>query len=206
MHHQICITGWGVQWGGPDHLCFWLCSACRKVSSPLPLSLWSSLSVLPDLLADEWEFPGWGNLSPFTAPSQGHFRYFPLIFSTLLKSVVIMLATVVVWDPLSPFSRYSMRTVSHVNVFVMYLWEQVSSISFYFCHLDLSILIILDIFLLLLFFNLYTSFIDGWSATFTICLPFPVSFFFFFHNFLVSRNWLFFSIYRSSFNFLSRLV
>ena len=119
-HHQICITGWGVQWGGPDHLSVYLVSVLPAVRYLLhsPLSLWSSLSVLPDLLADEWEFPGWGNLSPFTAPSQGHFRYFRLIFSILLKYMVIILATMVVWDPLSPFSRYSMRTVSHVK----YLW------------------------------------------------------------------------------------
>ena len=131
MHRQICITGWGVQWGGPDHLCFWslfclpqgIFSTCRKVSSPLssePLKL----PFCPGWSPSWWMgVPRMRDSFPFTTPSQGHFKYFPLVFSILLKYMVIILATVVVWDPLSPFNRYSMRTVSHVNVFVMYLWE-----------------------------------------------------------------------------------
>ena len=41
--------------------------------------------------------------------------------------MVIFLAALVVWDFLPAFSRYSVRIFPHVDVFLMYLWEEVSS-------------------------------------------------------------------------------
>ena len=45
--------------------------------------------------------------------------------------VAIFLVALFVCDLLQAFNRYSVRIVSHVNVFVIYLWEEVSSISLY---------------------------------------------------------------------------
>ena len=41
----------------------------------------------------------------------------------------IFLAALVVWDLLQAFSRYSVRIVLHVDVFLMYLWKELSSTS-----------------------------------------------------------------------------
>ena len=48
----------------------------------------------------------------------------------------IFLAALVVWDLLQAFSRYSVRTVPYVEIFLTYLWEEVNSMSFYFTILN----------------------------------------------------------------------
>ena len=61
-----------------------------------------------------------------------HFLFF-FFFLTFIPSsyMVIFLVTLVVWDLLPTFSIYSVRIGLFVDVFLMYLWEEVSSMSFY---------------------------------------------------------------------------
>ena len=65
---QMHISGWGVQQGGQDHLC-WFCLLQRLLNSPL--SLWSSLSLPADLSAVKG-VPRVRESFSLTAPSQGH--------------------------------------------------------------------------------------------------------------------------------------
>lgn len=75
------------------------------------------------------------NLSSFTTPSQGLRSYlslFPLFFKpfVLFGYMVIFLATLVVWDLFPTFSIFSIRIVLFINVFLIYLWEEVSFLSY----------------------------------------------------------------------------
>ena len=98
-HEQMCILGWGVQWGDTDYLCSSL-SVLPAASWLLhsSLNLWSSLPVPADLLTHEGGFPGWGNLPSFTAPSQGHRSchnsYFSLFFSFILHGYMVIFLTI----------------------------------------------------------------------------------------------------------------
>ena len=54
------------------------------------------------------------------------------LFSFVLPSYIeIFLALLGVWDLLLTLSRYSLRIVPHLDVFLMYLREELSSTSFY---------------------------------------------------------------------------
>ena len=50
--------------------------------------------------------------------------------------MVIILVSLVIWDLLPVFSRYSVRTDLHVDVFLMSLREEMSLHILLFCHLD----------------------------------------------------------------------
>ena len=111
-----------------------------------PLRLWGSPSVQADL-AGEGASQGAGTLplpqlpsrvrnpSSSTAPSQGcrshpdSFLIFLLIFFPI-RLPGEFLALSAVWGALPVFSRYSVRTLPHVNVF-LHLWEKGSFMSYY---------------------------------------------------------------------------
>lgn len=91
-----------------------LCSACHSAAAALsskPLKL----PLCPGWSPSHWRgFPEWGNISSLTAPSQGHMSHPSYIF--LLSYPAIFPTALVVWD-LPAFSRYSVRTVPHVDCF-----------------------------------------------------------------------------------------
>lgn len=102
------------------------------------LCLWSSLSVLadtPPVPLSQWRwFSGWENLSPLTASSQGH-RFHPDSYSSSFSFGPTWLSgdltALFVWALLQAFNRNSVKTVPHVDMFLMYLWKEVSSMSLY---------------------------------------------------------------------------
>ena len=96
-----------------------------------PPSLWSSLSVPADLPATEGASQSEGTFPLSQLPPRGTGAVLITFFFFLLSYPVIFLTALVVWDLLLEFSRYSVRTVPHVDIFLMYLWEEVSSTSFY---------------------------------------------------------------------------
>ena len=124
---SVC-TSQGISWEGecsdghgPSVLVS-LSSACCKLAGALssePLNLPICPSWSPGWLR---VFPGWGNISSFTASSQGCSSYPNSFFSFfLLGYVVIFLTVFIVWDVLSEFSRQSARTIPHVDIFLKYL-------------------------------------------------------------------------------------
>ena len=85
-------------------------------SFPAIISLRCSLSVPVDLLLFYSSFPG------VQVPSQ-------FLFSFVLPgNVVILLVILALWD-LPAFSKYSVTIVLHGDVFLMYLWKEVGSMS-----------------------------------------------------------------------------
>ena len=108
--------------------------------SLLPSAHWCSPSVPADspLSPCWWEdFPGYGNLSSFTAPSLGH-RSHPVPFSLIFCFIFFcptwlhwaFLALFESWGLLSVFSRCSVQIIPFVKVFLMYLWKEISSKSY----------------------------------------------------------------------------
>ena len=110
-----------------------LCPACCKPAAILS-SEYVWLSICSGWPPSQYMvFPQRGNISPFTALSQRHKSspnsfVFPFI---LLCYIVIFLVALVVWSLLPVFSGYSVWIVPHVVIFLMYLWEEVSSTSFF---------------------------------------------------------------------------
>ena len=125
------ILGWGVQKGEQQYLWYSLYSSCWNLASVLssePLKL----LICPSRFPSWWmEFPKWGDLSSVTTPTQVH-KSSPdsFIFFHPTQFVVIFLASFVVWD-LPAFSLHSVRTVPQVDELLRYLWEEVSSMSFF---------------------------------------------------------------------------
>ena len=122
---------WGVQGGGQDHLS-WSVYVLPAASWLLhsSLSLCHALSVPADLPAGEGGAPGEETFPVLQLPSRDTRSFFPFP-PTLLRYMVIFLVVLITEGLLPEFSRYSVRIVPHVNVFLMYLWEEVSSTSFY---------------------------------------------------------------------------
>lgn len=65
VYQQACFSGWGLQWGDQDCLC-WSCSVLLAASQLLcsPLSVWIFTSLQGDLLALEGGSQGLGNFPP----------------------------------------------------------------------------------------------------------------------------------------------
>ena len=138
---------------GTSHPCNTYCSRCtspakkcRDVAQTLcaGLSLVCLLQVGCHILLLASEAPFLTCL--VSLPMQGlprvrkpfHFSYLPPRDTGLIPPppfifpgyMVIFLAILVLWD-LPESSTYSVRIVPHVDVFLMYLWERMRSISFY---------------------------------------------------------------------------
>lgn len=93
-------------------------------------SLWSSFSVLADLLAGEGASQVEGTF-PFSQLCPKGTGPVPIHFCFIIPGYVEIFLTIVgVWDILPAFSRYSVRIILHIGVFLMQLWEKVNSISF----------------------------------------------------------------------------
>ena len=148
VHQPTCISGWQQHPSGQDCLCrspSVLPAANQLLHSPL--SVWSSLSVLAEILSSKGISQGEGTfpfpqLAPRGAgPIQIPFFFFFFLSFVLHKSyVVIFLAILVIWD--SPvFSRYSVRIVICVGVFLMCLSGEMSPPILLFHHLDWSLLL-----------------------------------------------------------------
>lgn len=94
----------------------------------------SKLPIYPSWSPSQWRgLPGWENFSSFTVPTRGtgpvSIPFFFFFSSFILPGyLVVFLAFLVVWDLSPALSRYSMRTVAHMYVFLMYLWEEMSSV------------------------------------------------------------------------------
>ena len=59
------------------------------------------------------------------------FFFFFFFASFILPGYLVdFLAFLIVWDLSPALSRYSMRTVTHIHVFLMYLWEEMSAVSY----------------------------------------------------------------------------
>ena len=133
MHHQMRVSSWGVQRGG-QIVCAALSPFCLPQSGCCTLLWVSEAPCLSQLISQQRKgVPRVREPFSFTAPSQGH-RSHPDSFSSpffLPSYAVTFLAALIVWYLPPAFSRYSVRTVPHVDVFLMYFWEEVSSMSFY---------------------------------------------------------------------------
>ena len=91
-------------------------SACLR-SFPATISLRCSLSVPVDLLF-------YSSLPVVLVPSR-------FLFSFVLPDyIVILLVILALWDLLA-LSKYSVRIVLHGGILLMYLWEEMGSMSFY---------------------------------------------------------------------------
>ena len=133
MHLMLGNVGWQYR---PSVQVSLHC-ACRNLvaalsSEALKLPLWSDWSLC-------WwgSFPGCRNLSSFTVSSQ-ECRSWPSSFLSLFFFFFFptrlcgdFLALSEVWDCLPAFNRYSVRIIPRVDVCLMYLWEEVSSLSYY---------------------------------------------------------------------------
>lgn len=107
-----------------------LCSAHHKELLCSPLILWFFFSVLPDLPTSEEAFQG-VNFSSFSAPSQGHrshsastFIFFPIVPPSYIETFPVLSG---MWGLLLIFCTCSVRIFEDVSL--MYLWEEVSFLS-----------------------------------------------------------------------------
>ena len=108
-------------------------AASQRVCSPL--SLWSFLSVLADLPTGEGAAQGEGTFPlhsffPRDKSCPDSCLCFHPIWSYGDLSCIFFFFFVF-WDPPPAFSKYFVRIIPHVDVFLMYLWDEVSSTSFY---------------------------------------------------------------------------
>ena len=106
-----------------------------------PPRLWHSPSILTDPPDSEGTLRVWdlfyfieieGTLRGMLLPWEGAqvlFQFFPSFFFCPTRLCGDYIALSEVWGLLSPFSRYSVRIVTHVNVFLIYLSEEVASMS-----------------------------------------------------------------------------
>ena len=143
------ILSWGTQGGGMT-VCAGLSLFCLPQTGFCTL-LWASeapfLSWLISLLARgllrvQEPFLFFSSLPGLqSCPSSSIFFFFPFILPGYEEIVLVLWG---VWGLLLVFSRCSVRIVPFVDVFLMYLWEEVRSMSFYS-----SILILLSYYLVL---------------------------------------------------------
>ena len=129
MHLGLGSTGWwqGSQGDDTEPLCWFLCFTCcaHLWASEASFLSWLISPLVKELLKVREHFL-------FIAPSQGTSPVLIPIFAFILSGhMVIFLTFFVFWDPPPAFSRYFVRIIPHVDVFLMYLWDEVSSTSFY---------------------------------------------------------------------------
>ena len=114
-----------------------------------PLGLWNSPSIPADLLTREGTSQG----ASFIDPSQGcrfcsdscfslSVSLFPFVLSGYME-IFLLFQKSEVFCLLPTFSRFLIRIVSHVDGFLIYLWEEVSFLSCYSTILIFLLIIIL---------------------------------------------------------------
>ena len=114
VYSNLCPLSW---WCHPTISSFVVPFSSCLQSFPATIILRCSLSVPVDLLF-------YSSLPGVQVP----FRF---LFSFVLPGyVVILLVILALWD-LPAFSKYSVRIVLHGDVFLMYLWGEIGSMSFY---------------------------------------------------------------------------
>ena len=132
MHQHTPVLTWGMQQGGRDPLCW---SVCVLLQTGCCTLLWASeapsLSQLISLLVKALLRVRKRFLFHSSLPGVQVLSLFLLFFFQPIGYMVIFLAILILWDLLSVFSRYSVRIFPQVDVFLMCLWEKVSSVSFY---------------------------------------------------------------------------
>ena len=130
LHLRLGRTG---QWCGPSASLSLCCLAQPDCWVPLWASEARSLSQLLSLLL-KWLHPvGTCPLPHHTPPTRGSGPILlPLLFSFFLPGYTGLFHVLSgVWGLLVVLSRASVRTVPFVDVFLMNLWEEVSSTCFY---------------------------------------------------------------------------
>ena len=92
-----------------------------------------NLSILADLPAHESDSLCEGTFPLSQFPTRDTLPILiPFSFSFILPGyLVIFLAVLIICYLLPEFGSYSVTVVPHEDVFLMYLWEEVSSMSFY---------------------------------------------------------------------------
>ena len=132
---DVCLVlGSAGRWPGLSVLVSfcsaWQNPAAAFSSEPLKLPLCPGWSPISKKLSQAESPIPLSQLHPMgTNPIQ--IPLFLFFFSFVLPGyLVIFLATLIIWDLLPVFCRYSVRIVPLVGVFLMYLWEEVSSMSF----------------------------------------------------------------------------
>lgn len=129
----MCVLGWITQNSGIDHLCRSLSCLPQTDFCTLP---WASESpfFLPSwLFCQWWGFPGCRNFSSPSGSFQGQRSHlisflFLFILSSYMEIFIVLLD---VWGLLLVISKSSVRIVANVHVFLMYLWEWMSSVPCY---------------------------------------------------------------------------
>ena len=132
MHQQMHISGWRVQLGGQDLLC-WSLSVLPSVSQLLhsPLSLQLSHSVPADLPVSQVSYQGEGTPPPPKLPPRcTSLVLIPFFFFFLpTQPCGDPSVTLILCDLVPVFSRHPVRTVPHEEASVMFLWEVECSMS-----------------------------------------------------------------------------
>ena len=133
MHTSISVSWPGECREVARTLCAGFSLFCLLQPSCCTLLWGYEAPFLPSWSPKQWSvFPGWGNLSSFTAPFQ-ECRSCPssFFFSFILPGYMMIFLAILFVRDLPAFNRYCVRIVPHVDVFLMYLWEEMSSMSFY---------------------------------------------------------------------------
>lgn len=136
---DTCLKlGQAGRWHGQSVLVSLSCLPQTGLTVLLATSQHSPVKFLfcPNWSPHQWGgFPGCGNFSYFSAPSQGcrshpasSFFFFPFILPSYLEIFLVFSG---VWGLLLVFSRFSVRIIPHIDAFLMYLWEEESSTSYY---------------------------------------------------------------------------
>ena len=128
------ISGWGAQGSGIDIL--FRSHSVLPATNPLlcsSLSLWGSFSVPADLPTVR-AFPGHRS-SPFFSSFPGVQVLFCFLFSlfekVVLSSYIVMFRASLSFQVFEVFCLCSVRVVPVVDIFLIFLWEEVSSKSYY---------------------------------------------------------------------------
>ena len=137
MHLGLGSTGWwqGAQGDDTEPLCWFLCFACHRPAAVLtsePLKLPFCLGWSPHgegASQGEGTFPLHSSLPRNKSCPDSSFCFHPIWSHGDLSCFFFFFF--VFWDPPPAFSRYFVRIIPHVDVFLMYLWDEVSSTSFY---------------------------------------------------------------------------
>lgn len=131
-YQQACVSGWGMQQGGTDYL-FWSLFCSLQIScvaflqaSEASFLFWLILLTMRGL-PQVWKpfLFHCSFLGQRSCPASIFFFFlsYPIMWRFFLHFLGV-------WDLMAVFNRHFVRTVPHVDVCLMYLWE-VSSTSFY---------------------------------------------------------------------------
>lgn len=106
------------------------CPACHFTALSCEVPFLSQLISPPVRgLPGVWELLlFFSSLTRVQVPSCFLFFFFPFILPSYLE---IFLVFSDVWGLLLVFSRFSVRIIPHIDAFLMYLWEEESSTSYY---------------------------------------------------------------------------